>query len=405
MCFADKILQIMSACPKRALEQFESKTWWEFMDADNQSKAFQTYLVEGLTSCLVAARAKEANVRAGGVVLTQLFYGLLQGIPIDWVLNGPTTKAWLDPWLVELQSKSVDFKLGANVTGFSLTNDKIASVEFDHDGATKQISGDYYVGAVPVEVMERLWSPEMEVLDPTFAKNLHSIAKNNVGWMTGIQYFLAVDVPITPGHITFIDSPWSLTAISQPQFWPGVDLGQYGDGSLRGILSVDISEWNKAGVVYGRPALQCTATQIAEEVWRQMVDRLNVGGLQRIPMNVPPNWMIDPNVVFKPLPLRNDAPLFINKVGSWTSRPDNATPIRNFFLASDYVRTCTNLATMEAANESARRAVQMILDTSGIGGSCPSWPLPDPYKRWLDFAREVDCLRYAHGLDWVRPTL
>jgi 15-cis-phytoene desaturase len=402
--FAEKILEIMSACPERALKQFESETWWHFMEADNQSKAFQTYLVEGLTSCLVAARAKEANVRAGGVVLTQLFYGLLQGVPIDWVLNGPTTNAWLDPWLVELQSKNVDFKLGAEVTGFALTNDKIASVEFNHNGVTKQISGDYYVGAVPVEVMQHLWSHEMQALDPTFARNLQLIS-SEVGWMTGLQYFLTVDAPITPGHITFIDSPWSLTAISQPQFWPGVDLGQYGDGSLHGILSVDISEWNKAGVLYGLPALQCTATQIAEEVWQQMVVRLNVGGLQRIPASVPPNRMIDPNVIFNSHPSRNDAPLFINKVGTWARRPDNETPVRNLFLASDYVRTDTNLATMEAANESARRAVQMIVDFSGVGGSCRWFSLPDPFVHWLGPARKIDCMRYGLGLDWVRPTL
>jgi len=44
-------------------------------------------------------------------------------------------------------------------------------------------------------------------------------------------------------------------------------------------------------------------------------------------------WLIDPNVIFDPLPSRNNAPLFINKVRTWERRPDNRTPVTNLFLA------------------------------------------------------------------------
>jgi hypothetical protein len=47
-------------------------------------------------------------------------------------------------------------------------------------------------------------------------------------------------------------------------------------------------------------------------------------------------------------------------------------------LASDYVRTNTDLATMEAANEAARRAVNGILSASGsTQPKCAVWPLKD----------------------------
>jgi hypothetical protein len=303
-----------------------------------------------------------------------------------------------------LLAKGVDFKCQAEVQGFAVRGGKVTGVDYLDHGAAATISGDYYLGCVPVEVMARLWSPDLQRLDPAFAANLQSIAVE-VGRMTGIQYFMQSDTPITPGHITFIDSPWSLTGISQPQFWPRVDLGQYGDGTLKGILSVDISQWDVAGEVYGRPALQCTADEIAVDVWQQMVVRLNIGGVPRLPPGVPPYRMIDPNVVFNPLPTRNDAPLYINKVGSWARRPGNVTPAPNLFLASDYVRTDTNLATMEAANESARHAVQIILGASGVGGTCPAWTLPDPFKPELAPLRKLDCLRYGHGLPWARPML
>ena len=41
------------------------------------------------------------------------------------------------------------------------------------------------------------------------------------------------------------------------------------------------------------------------------------------------------------------------------------TAIPNLFLASDYVQTFTDLATMEGANEAARRAVNGILERAG----------------------------------------
>ena len=55
----------------------------------------------------------------------------------------------------------------------------------------------------------------------------------------------------------------------------------------------------------------------------------------------------------------------MNLIDTWRLRPEAVTKIPNLFLASDYVRTDTDLATMEAANEAARRAVNGILEASG----------------------------------------
>ena len=75
----------------------------------------------------------------------------------------------------------------------------------------------------------------------------------------------------------------------------------------------------------------------------------------------------------------NLEPLLINTAGSWEDRPEAVTAIENLFLASDYVRTHTDLATMEGANEAARRAVNGILDTTGsTQPRCPVWKLSEP---------------------------
>jgi uncharacterized protein with NAD-binding domain and iron-sulfur cluster len=61
----------------------------------------------------------------------------------------------------------------------------------------------------------------------------------------------------------------------------------------------------------------------------------------------------------------NAEPLLINRVNSLSLRPGVSTKLTNMLLASDYVRTSTNIATMEAANEAARTAVNEILSRSG----------------------------------------
>ena len=50
----------------------------------------------------------------------------------------------------------------------------------------------------------------------------------------------------------------------------------------------------------------------------------------------------------------------------------------NLLLAADYVRTHTDLATMEGANEAARRAVNAILDATGSRAALLVWPLREP---------------------------
>lgn len=97
--------------------------------------------------------------------------------------------------------------------------------------------------------------------------------------------------------------------------------------------------------------------------------------------------------------LENEEPLLVNEVNTWGLRSETFTAIPNLFLASDYVRTNTNLATMEGANEAARRAVNNIIDASGVRAAyCKVWKLDEP--GWLGWYKWLDKKRYEKGLPW-----
>ena len=92
------------------------------------------------------------------------------------------------------------------------------------------------------------------------------------------------------------------------------------------------------------------------------------------------DFFLDPAISFpNPSQAANAEPLLINTPGSWDHRPKARTAIPNFFLAADFVRTCTDLATMEAANEAARYAVNAILKAEGSTKKpCDTWEFKEP---------------------------
>jgi len=380
----DRLLQLLTSCDERRYEQWELQSWWDFVAADRRSPAFQKFLAEGLTRTLVAARAREISARTGGLILFQLLMDLARaGARADRVLDAPTSDAWLTPWAGHLRGAGVELRLGEAVEGIELRNGQIAGVRVE---GGRTVIADFYVAALPVEVMRTLLSPELRAAEP----RLNGLDRLVTRWMNGILFYLREDLPLERGHTIYIDSEWALTSISQRQFWRGVDFARLGDGTVGGILSVDISEWQRPGRRTGKVAALCTRAEIREEVWGQIEDHLD-SLLDGVEVR---SWTLDEDIAFpNPSGATNAEPLLVNTAGSWADRPDARTRIPNLLLAADYVRTYTDLATMEGANEAARRAVNAILDaTRSAAPRCGVWPLREPPA--LAPARAFDKLRW-----------
>lgn len=462
--FASRLWQIMTSCQDRRFGEYERVGWWQFVDAERRSPAYQAVLGEGLTRTLVAAKAREASTKTGGDILVQLLATMADpGTHVDRVLNAPTNEAWLTPWLDHLRALGVDYRLGHALERFECDADRVVGAWVRDDrGALTRVTADVYVAAVPVEVAARALRTEFEAvhgtadegevrrmtrsiqrghpapdlsrsrdgsgvaptvltLDPSLASVLE--LAHSVAWMNGLQIYLDERVDVNAGHVIYADSPWALTSISQPQFWRDYDLSAVGDGRVRDVLSVDISDWDRPGVLSGRPAREAeTKEEIFRDVWEQLKRSVNVGGrtlLRDDQLNGSCPWYLDGSIEFLHHPelllepqaflgagsragLSNAEPLLVNEVHTWTLRPDAHTAIPNLFLASDYVRTNTDLATMEGANEAARRAVNGVLEATGSRApACDVWPMHEPLV--LALLRQADRRRYARGLPWRDP--
>ncbi|MFE5808285.1 FAD-dependent oxidoreductase [Streptomyces sp. NPDC056491] len=397
--FVDRVLVFLTSCDERRDEVWERTPWWDFVRAARMSNEYRRILAVGITRNIVATKAEEASTRTVGTLGEAFVFNLLgRGAdgPPDRILNLPTNEAWIDPWEAHLRSLGVEFRIGWTVREVRCAGGRVSGVAVEGpDGAVHSVTADHYVSALPVEHARRTWSPALRAADPMLGR----CDRLQTDWMTGIQFYLTERAPLVHGHLNCIDSPWSLTAIQQAEHWPDRDFpADYGDGSAVDCLSVDISEWDKPGILYGKTAKQCTREEVAREVWAQLKASLNDTGKTLLADSKLHSWFLDPGVdgLGTPHPTNQDE-LLIHPVGTFHNRPSAGTRIPNFFLSGDYVAVDIDLATMEGANASARAAVNSLLDRDGSPAPrCTVRPLYRAPE--LEAAKRHDLWRHRLGL-------
>jgi len=219
--------------------------------------------------------------------------------------------------------------------------------------------------------------------------------------LTGIQFFFPSSFRLAEGYLYFLDAPWGLSAINSHQYW-ATPPTLVRDG-FASVLSVDIGNWyvREPGV---KSPSECSRQELAYEVWRQ-IRQATEQHQAPLPHGQPsfvlsePSWYhvdryirFGPDAAGKERPVENRAPYLIPIVGDWDRRPgaepwDPLTPPApetprqplpkglwqaphggyqvhwgKLVFAGTYLKTFTRMTTMESANESARHAVNAIMD-------------------------------------------
>ena len=228
--------------------------------------------------------------------------------------------------------------------------------------------------------------------------------------LAGIQYYFDTEFQLVRGHVFYSGTDWGLSSINQHGMWERRPSLAH-DGYVA-VLSVDIGDFNKPSSHLldaqgrGKAVRDCTPDEIAAEVWRQIATAIT-SDVENVPDAIlpwPVWYALDRNLVMAGpgqgdgRPLRNEAPYLIPIVGDWPNRPGpepwnpNGTswtvrPIEDVWradlvlrhvwqarhggyqvhhnslvFAGTWTKTFTRMTTMEAACESARHAVNAILD-------------------------------------------
>src|SRR5262249_25045009 len=107
--FSEKLWQLMTSCEERRLAGEGKTCWWDFIDAEGRSLAYQKLFANAITRSLVAAKAERASTRTIGNIFIQILIDVLDPSvsTADRVLDGPTNEVWIEPWLTYLRSRGV----------------------------------------------------------------------------------------------------------------------------------------------------------------------------------------------------------------------------------------------------------------------------------------------------------
>ncbi len=381
--------------------------------------------IEHTPKALVAMAAESADARTQGTVFGQLMLDWLGLTEMtDSTLNGPTSEAWLRHWRTYLEARGVQFRVG-DAQWLELDPNRRIKIRLGDGEEDPSITerGGYVVVATDVQaaadlvagfagdrvgVMQDLdgfafpdgRDPESDPRRKTLCVDRWSRFQT----MSGLQLYYASDISLADAHVYFGQSPWGLSAVSQFQYWTAYLAHPEQALPFASNLSIDIGAWRSCSEPWRHPddpayatptpnPTDLTTSQIAREVESQLAAcQGSLAGLQV----AADAFHIDDCIVVDAArrPVRNDYPYLINVVSDWKNRPrgrpwstdDPAQRRRrpgdgrergdvwqhdeggylvhydSLVFAGTQMRTFTRMATMEAANESARHAVNAILD-------------------------------------------
>jgi hypothetical protein len=296
--------------------------------------------------------------------------------------TAPTHVALFDRWRDSLANTlGVRFRLGVEVDCVSVRE---GSVETVADTAGNIYRGRYFAFTVPFEALAKIVARNPRLLGP--APCLESLRHLRAADFGGLQLFLRGAAPAMRQRFHEPDHPWLLVCLDHSSYFePGVCKGFT-------VVSTIIGEWDTPGLFVKKPARDCTAAELTEEI---------LGVLRR---DFPEaDFSLEGSSLDRGLARdrehgwRSTNPLFVSHTGTFWHRPPPGLHGRNLVLAGDYTRTTHTLtASMEAACESGRTAARAILDRERKGHGMEVKPIVLPW--WVRGLRRLDGFLYWLGL-------
>jgi uncharacterized protein with NAD-binding domain and iron-sulfur cluster len=456
--FVSRLVRYLVTSPLRRATELQNLSAYDFFvgrdDTAEQprfsySPQFNSLLLE-MPRVLAAFDTRWGDARTNLTTYLQLQLQMdRRDNKADGVLNGPTTESWFDHWhrhLVELGVRFVRAGAGrleppaadpgqpphlrprVQVTladGTRLAPDyTVVAVDapaaeqitaaLRAAGAGGTVAGlDGFTTSAPPSSgpLEAGETRPQARRDPYAMDEMGRVPWDRFQTLGGIQYYFDTEFQLLRGHMYYSGTEWALSSINQHGLWERrPTLARDGHVS---VLSVDIGDFNTPSRYLvdesgrGKAARDCTADEIADEVWRQIVSALtsDVDNVAEALMPWPTWYALDRGLVMGNGPgqghgkaVRNETPYLVPIVGDWENRPGadpwnphgtswGSRPTEESWLedlrqrnvwqarhggyevhhnsvvfAGTWTKTFTRMTSMEAACESARHAVNAILD-------------------------------------------
>jgi 15-cis-phytoene desaturase len=418
--FALLLGQFLTSCEDRSLQDYEHRTLEQFFfEKHALGPNFRRYIHS--MRALSAMRADRGSLRTLLNTATQMLENFDTSFELrDALLPGPTDWMMIEPWTDALEQLGVHLHFGHTVRSLSFeprsqgTGDpRIRDVVLETESGGLQTidasADDTHIAlALPFEVARPLLlaAPELpEALQPitTIPQRQDNLGEGSEP-MVGLQFFLSQPADITEGHVLYPNSAWALTSVSQGQFWRRSfrhSLAEtFGIDGLEDVISVIISAWEHPAST-GKAPQDCSEQELIEETLAQINSGL--GPEHRIDSSRILHARVDTKVTFGAGAARCTTPLWVSPSGSYLLRPHPDHGAENFFIASDWARTETDVGTMESADEAGRAAAAGIAERAPRPPCRDQLPLAASLRLWkpVEAARRLDQLMYDKNLPHI----
>ncbi|MEM7404635.1 MAG: FAD-dependent oxidoreductase [Pseudomonadota bacterium] len=313
--------------------------------------------------------------------------GAAEPSPMMWVMTGNVYDVLIKPLEAALVVRGVRIRKNTRVDRLLLNNRghiSALAVSQMNPGHSLNGAGRRALGSGTLDVHgpvictippDRL---ACLVDDPVYqsAPELHTVARLNSEPMTSISLRFKRRLPSLPSdHVVLMDSRYELTFIDNSQLWPDLD---------HTFLNVVASDADHFFNLSDDAALQSVLAELQRFI---------------------PFQLDDVDFARTRIRFNEDAPLFLNEVGSWKHRPATRTSIDNLFLAGDYCRNEIDVVTIEGAMVSAYHAARAVLEQGS-----PAAPLPIPLPPEYPMARAhllktllTPQVYWAKSWSWLTP--
>jgi hypothetical protein len=418
--------------------------------------------LNAIAMALVGVEAASADARSALSTLIHAVVSQNRGAGHGFALPGASDVLWFNPWRVHIEANGGQFRRGT-LRSLSLEQQKLV-VDVDWHGQapeTDLFPSDYYLIATDVVAAESISrSLRSRAGVPGDLAGFTSVVPMNTGvddrkrhvsrdphllnelgmdegdrlrcWI-GLQFFFGERIELGFSELWLVDTDWQLSL----HVLKNVNIG---NSVIPGAVALKVhihalSVKANSGPASAKTALECTAREMALEAWHQIERSLPENDTKPHPR---PAWFIvDDRVRFDQERATIGAAYIAPITGDWNARPgsepsphfstprdqqivsrtlgNHATAVEYDCLvfAGAYLRTFTRAPGAEAANESARHAVNSILEhlrerRAAESTRCQVW---DPeqeehsvFRAWRDldqklFEQNLPHLSELLGLD------
>ncbi len=321
-------------------------------------------------------------------------------IPLSYSLNGPTNEQWMEPWTQLLAEQGVEISLNTQIQEIRCENGQVKEIVISHGEEQQNLQYDYYVNSLDVFSFGRL----LYGVD-SLKYEMAELSRRSYQIQPQVTFRLHEKVYFQePSILMHLDTPWVIMWRPEGPLWD-VPLGK-GKSQPGELLSAGIGVWHRKGVLYDKPAHECTEQEIVDEVWHQM--KMSPGLMKLFKTDTGKtlddvkysSYNIWHSFSFDSERGRLDTwePKFSNNVGTVALRPTTCDPtLSNLIHANAYTRTDSNLYNMDSAAEAGIRAANFINCREARPDSKKYAPT---HQIWSLF-QKMDHILRQHG--WLNP--